>query len=88
MAHAKPSDLEDIKSLLAELRKIEGLKEKSMGCFYYKSKGILHFHTKDSRRYAHVFDGKNWQEVDLKKDVSVLQQKKIFTGIRKTLPIK
>jgi hypothetical protein len=88
MAHAKPSDLIDIEILLTEIRKVSVLKEKSTGCFYFKSKGVLHFHTKDERRYAHVFDGKTWHEVDINKNVSGLQQKKIFTAISKMLPIK
>ena len=86
MAHEKPSDLADITALLAEIREIPLLKEKSPGCFYYKSKGVLHFHVKDARRYAHVFDGKDWQEIDIKLSPSVALQKKIQKAIRRLLP--
>jgi hypothetical protein len=86
MAHAKPSDLADIAALLTKIRGIPLLKEKSPGCFYHKSKGVLHFHVKDARRYAHVFDGKDWQEIDIKPAPSVALQKKIEKQIRNLLP--
>lgn len=44
MRHARPQDLEPITSLLAELRKLPGLKERTLGSFYCGSKGFLHFH--------------------------------------------
>jgi len=65
MAHAKPEDLKDLALLLEQLRGIETLREKSPGCFYRKGKSVLHFHTQKGRRYAHVFDGKDWREIDL-----------------------
>jgi hypothetical protein len=85
MAHAKKEDLQDITQLLAELRTIENLKEKSLGCFYLKGKGTLHFHTKGERRYAHVWTGQTWVEVDIDKKISVKAQKIIFTQIQKIL---
>lgn len=44
MKHAGPHALDAIEPLLAQLRKIPGLKEKSRGCFYLGGKGYLHFH--------------------------------------------
>lgn len=85
MAHAKREDLLDIAPLLADLRAIENLKEKSLGCFYLKGKGVLHFHTKDDRRYAHVWTGKTWVEVDLERKLPAKQQKKLFADISKLL---
>ena len=87
MAHAKQSDLVDLTSLLTNIRALEGLKEKSFGCFYLKGKGILHFHMKQERRFAHVFDGKMWKEVDLPSKLSVKDQKAAFSKIQKTLPL-
>lgn len=77
MAHAKKEDLEDISELLNHFRELSFLKEKSNGCFYFKSKSVLHFHLKDKRRYAHVFDGRSWQEVDIDWSPSGVKQKKI-----------
>ena len=44
MKHAGPQALDRIEPLLAQLRGLEGLKEKSRGCFYLRGKGFLHFH--------------------------------------------
>lgn len=86
MAHATAEDLKDLETLLENIRALEDLKEKSLGCFYFKGKGILHFHTKQGRRYAHVSDGKQWREVDLPSKISSLAQKKAFAIIRNLLP--
>ncbi len=86
MAHAKTDDLKDLSRLLENIRTCEGLKEKSPGCFYYKGKGILHFHVKQGRRYAHVSDGKQWHEVELPAQISSLAQKRAFAIIQKLLP--
>jgi quercetin dioxygenase-like cupin family protein len=88
MAHATAQDLKDLTPLLENLRTITSLKEKSLGCFYFKSKGILHFHTKDGRRYAHVCDGQRWHEVDLPAKISLAGQKKAFSAVQKLLPCK
>ena len=61
------------------------LKEKSFGCFYMEGKGVLHFHIKDQRLYAHVFDRKAWQEVDIPSSQTMTLQKKIFKIIRNIL---
>jgi hypothetical protein len=88
MAHAKAEDMKDLTSLLQEIRSIKELKEKSPGCFYFKSKGILHFHTKDGRRYAHVSDTNRWYEVDLPSKMSKTAQKNAFERIFRLLPLK
>jgi hypothetical protein len=44
MKHAGPDALSEIEPLLAQLREIPGLKEKSRGCFYLGGRGYLHFH--------------------------------------------
>lgn len=85
MAHAKQEHLEGFDFLLAEIRGIPDLKEKSFGCFYRKSKGVLHFHIKGDRLYAHVYDGKEWREVDLKTEPSLSAQKKVFKTIASIL---
>jgi hypothetical protein len=87
MAHAKPDDLKDLSSLLSNIRSMQTLKEKSMGCFYFKSKGVLHFHLQNGRRFAHVFDGSRWQEVDLPDNPSTAQQTKYFKTITVLLPL-
>ena len=44
MKHAGPAALDQIESLLKEIRKREGLKEKTRGNFYRGSRAFLHFH--------------------------------------------
>lgn len=88
MAHAKPEHLQDLDILISEIRKVTALKEKSFGCFYFKSKGVLHFHIQADRLYAHVFDGKKWVEVDLKASMSEKAQKQVFKKISLLLPFE
>jgi len=87
MAHAKKDHLKHLNIMLTEIRKTSELKEKSFGCFYIKSKSVLHFHVKDTRLYAHVYDGKGWIEVDLKGSMPERSQKQISKKIIELLPI-
>jgi hypothetical protein len=87
VAHAKPEHLEGLEPLLLGIRKNSSLKEKSFGCFYFKGKGVLHFHIKGERLYAHVFDGKNWCEVDIKTPLQPAKQKRLSEAILQILPI-
>jgi hypothetical protein len=88
MAHAKASDLADIAPLLEKIRAMPELKEKSFGCFYYKSKGVLHFHVTKERRFAHVYDAGTWIEVNLERPLSGKTQQTIFKSIKALLSLK
>lgn len=52
MKHAGAITLDAIEALLAELRDIAGLKERSRGVFYLRSKPFLHFHEDPSGIHA------------------------------------
>jgi hypothetical protein len=52
--HARDTDLDRIEPLLAQLRAIDGLTEKSRGVFYRRSKALLHFHADGDDTYADV----------------------------------
>jgi hypothetical protein len=52
--HAREEDLDRIEPLLARLRAIDGLTEKSRGVFYRRSKACLHFHADGDDTYADV----------------------------------
>jgi hypothetical protein len=54
MRHARAEDLERIAPLLAQLRSLDGLTEKSPGSFYRRSRGFLHFHANGDEMYADV----------------------------------
>ena len=58
MKHAGPEALDRIEPLLESLRALDGLKEKSRGCFYLGGKAFLHFHQHgDSEMYADIRRG-------------------------------
>ena len=44
MKHAGKEALRQLEHVLVELRSVNGLKEKSEGVFYWRSKACLHFH--------------------------------------------
>ncbi len=44
MKHAGPDALDRLEPVLAELRKLEGLRERKRGTFYRGSSAFLHFH--------------------------------------------
>jgi hypothetical protein len=52
--HAGTDALEALESVLEQLRAIDGLKEKSRGTFYHKSKAFLHFHEDPAGFFADV----------------------------------
>lgn len=57
MRHARPKDLDRIAPLLADLRKLSGLKERTLGSFYCGSKGFLHFHEDAGALFADLKSG-------------------------------
>jgi hypothetical protein len=52
--HAGPAALNGIEPMLAALRELPGLKEKSRGTFYRGSKAFLHFHEDPAGMFADV----------------------------------
>lgn len=52
MKHAGFTALDALEPLLARLRSLPGLKEKSRGIFYLKSKAFLHFHEDPAGLFA------------------------------------
>lgn len=56
MKHITPAMLDRLEPLLGELRGIAGLKEKSRGVFYRKSRAFLHFHEDPKGLFADIRD--------------------------------
>jgi len=54
MKHAGPHALDGIEPMLARLRKLDGLKEKSRGTFYRGSSAFLHFHEDPAGMFADI----------------------------------
>ncbi len=52
--HATPAGLERISDLLAKLRGVDGLVERSPGVFYRRSRAFLHFHEDPTAMFADV----------------------------------
>jgi hypothetical protein len=52
--HAGDGALDELGPLLEALRSLDGLREKSRGTFYRKSRAFLHFHEDPSGLYADV----------------------------------
>ncbi len=54
MKHASQNELEDLYDLISRVRTIPGIKERTLYHFYFKNKGILHFHSDAGSIYADV----------------------------------
>jgi hypothetical protein len=52
MRHARDQDLDRIEPLLERLRALGALRERKRGCFYFKSKGFVHFHEDPKGTFA------------------------------------
>jgi hypothetical protein len=57
MKHAGQAALDQLEPLLTKIREFAGLKEKSRGVFYYKSKPFLHFHEDPAGLFADLMYG-------------------------------
>jgi hypothetical protein len=57
MKHAGAAALDVLEPLLARLRALPGLKERSRGVFYWKSKAFLHFHEDPAGLFADLREG-------------------------------
>jgi hypothetical protein len=63
--HATAPALDRLEPLLTRLRRIEGLKEKSRGVFYVKSKAVLHFHEDPTGLFADFRSTGDWQRISM-----------------------
>jgi hypothetical protein len=52
LRHARDEDLDHIEPVLIRLRALGALKERKRGCFYFKSKGFVHFHEDPKGMFA------------------------------------
>lgn len=56
MRHASPGSLDQLEPLLAQLRDLPGLIEKTRGVFYLRSRAFLHFHEDPKGLFADLRD--------------------------------
>ena len=52
MRHASAASLDELEPLLAKLRAVPGLVERSRGVFYRRSRAFLHFHEDPAGLFA------------------------------------
>jgi hypothetical protein len=52
--HITPERLDVIEPLLAQIRELDGLNEKTRGTFYRRSRAFLHFHEHGDEVFADV----------------------------------
>jgi hypothetical protein len=60
MKHAGPEALDQLEPILEEIRRLDGLKEKKRGAFYYRSSGFLHFHEDPEGFFADLKTGDDY----------------------------
>lgn len=65
MKHAGPAALDALEPLIAALRALPGLTEKSRGVFYRKSKAFLHFHEDPKGLFADLRTGADFARFDV-----------------------
>lgn len=67
MKHASAATLDVLEPLLAEIRALPGLVEKSRGIFYRKGRAFLHFHEDPKGLFADVRDaqGADFERIDV-----------------------
>ena len=56
MKHAGADTLDRLDTLLAQVRVLPGLKEKTRGAFYWKGRAFLHFHEDPQGLFADLRD--------------------------------
>jgi hypothetical protein len=80
MRHARPDDLEPLAELLASLRELDGLVERTPGSFYRKSKGFLHFHIDPAGIFADLKFGDRFER---HRATTKAEQHKLLTQARR-----
>jgi hypothetical protein len=67
MRHARAQDLDRLEDLLAELRSLPAMVEKTRGVFYLKGRAFLHFHEDPKGLFADIRDaaGGDFERIDI-----------------------
>jgi hypothetical protein len=81
--HARPDDLGPLDDLLAQLRGLDGLVERSPGTFYRGSTGFLHFHVDPAGLFA---DLKVGDQFERQRVTTKAEQRDLLKKARAQLP--
>jgi hypothetical protein len=79
MRHATSEALDELEPLLAELRLVPGLVEKSRGVFYRNSRAFLHFHEDPSGLHADVRFDQEFERLPVDSDA---ERKALLSRVR------
>jgi hypothetical protein len=84
MKHAGSSTLDRLEPLLKQIRRHAGLKEKSRGVFYLKSKSFLHFHEDPTGLFADLRADDDFVRYPVN---SKIEQGVLLKSLAKLLPL-
>jgi hypothetical protein len=84
MKHATAAALNRLNGLLASVRQLELMKEKSPGVFYCRSKAFLHFHEDPAGLFADIRTGSDWERLPVN---SKADEAKLLRRIRSHLAL-
>lgn len=65
MKHAGPLALDALEPLLSSVRALPGLKERTRGVFYWKSRAFLHFHEDPAGLFADLRTGDDFERFEV-----------------------
>ncbi len=82
MRHARDDALDRLEPLLAELRTVDGLTERSRGVFYRRSQAFLHFHEDPAGLFADVRFEDDFERLDI---TGTAEQQALMARIRAAL---
>ena len=83
MKHAGDETLDAIEALLAQLRALDGVREKKRGVFYRKSGAFLHFHEDPAGIFAHIKTDGDWERINITRAAPRRELLKRVRGILK-----
>lgn len=74
MRHARAEALDRLEPVLAEIRALPGLTEKSRGIFYRRSRAFLHFHEDPTGLFADLraADGGDFERINVTTEIGRL----------------
>jgi hypothetical protein len=67
LKHAGEAALDTIEPLLIELRRLEGVRERSRGVFYKKNSAFIHFHEDPAGIFVDVRTDREWLRLPVNK---------------------
>lgn len=80
MKHATPAALDRLESLIADLRTIDGLVERSRGVFYRGGRAFLHFHEDPAGLFADLREGADFTRYRV---TTTAERKKLLAAARR-----